>query len=143
MRDTISLNNKSETKLVAFRVRVSVTKLFFLKITEGVLEPTQKLSIPVVLKSFPSVSNTNELLAKFAVEYIDCDEDYYMIGSKAFWKSHEASAQCKKILSKAISNVKLRDLQKLPPVETTIVSPSALLFKGKNFSRRYDLRCVI
>ena len=131
MKDTIRLNNKSESKLMAFRIRVSVTKLFILKITEGVLEPTQKLSIPVVLKSFPAIVNSNELLAKFAVEYIDCDDDYYMMGPKAFWKSHEASAQCQKILSKGISDVKLRDLQKLPPTETTIVSPSVLLFSGE------------
>lgn len=132
MKDQLRLHNKSEHRQFAYRVLVSAASMFVLKKSEGVLEPTQKLSVPVVLKNFPASGvSDDEPLAKFAVEFLECDENYYLIGAKAFWKMNEGSQHCKKVISRGISKTRLSDLQKLPISETTLVSPSILYFNGK------------
>lgn len=133
MKELLRLNNKSDIKHFAFRIRVSIPNIFVLKNNEGVLDPGQKLSIPVALKSFPpsDILDSDGILAKFAIEFLECSEDYYLMGAKAFWKANEGSHYSKKIVSKAISKLKLSDLQRLPLSDTTIVSPPILYFSGK------------
>jgi hypothetical protein len=122
----ISLSNDG-SRAVAFRIRVSVPNVFIVKTSEGVLEPTQKLDVPVVLKTFPSELPTDDSpLAKFALEFLECDDEYYLSGAKAYWASHGANAVRKSVLSKAIAAVKT-----IPLDECIGVSPSSLSFKGK------------
>jgi hypothetical protein len=104
--DTITLNNTS-SKHVAYRVRVSVPNLFVLQSSEGVLDPAQKLSIPVVLKAFPSGADGGgdsdaSPLAKFAIEFLECEEEYYTLGGKAYWRGHADGAVKRTVLSRAV-----------------------------------------
>jgi hypothetical protein len=138
MKDIIRLNNTCEDRPVAYRIRTSVPNLFVLQSSEGVLDPAQKLSIPVVLKAFPSGADGGgdpdaSPLAKFAIEFLECDDSYYTAGVKKFWKNIKGSQHCKKILSVAISKARLYDLQKMPLSETALVSPPCIYFNGKTF----------
>ena len=128
LKDTLMLHNTG-SKPVCFRIRVSVPHIFVLKLTEGVLDPAQKLSIPVVLKSFPqnSVDDADAPLAKFAIEFLDCDDDYYIVGPKSFWKANASRAVRSSVQSKAIKSMddNVTDIE-----ESLEVSPQCLYFNG-------------
>ena len=130
LQDSIRLVNRSPRALV-YRVRVSVQNKFIIKSGEGVIEGGQQLSVSVVLKSFPSeLPSDGSPLAKFAVEFLECDDGYYTEGSKSFWSSRGGSAIRKSVLSAAV-----RALSPSAPVSVSLedsmdVSPSSLSFTG-------------
>lgn len=101
LMDTIILQNSSN-KPIAFRILVSVPNLFVLKTSDGVMDPAQKLSIPVILKKIPPSVDVDQPLAKFAVEFLECDDSYYIMGSKSYWKVNSANAVRRSVLSKAL-----------------------------------------
>ena len=100
--DTILLNNTSDSP-ISYRIRVSAPNMFVLKTPEGVVDPSQKLSIPVVLKSFPTGKIDPDVpLAKFAVEFLECNDEYYISGSKDYWKEFSDKTIRRTVLSKAV-----------------------------------------
>ena len=130
LRDEIRLRNVGAISLV-FRIRASLANAFIIPTSEGVIEGGQQLSVPVVLKSFPSeLPSDGSPLAKFAVEFLECDDGYYTEGSKSFWSSRGGSAIRKSVLSAAV-----RALSPSAPVSVSLedsmdVSPSSLSFTG-------------
>ena len=112
--DTLLLHNSSN-KPVAFRILVSVPNIFVLKTSNGVMDPAQKLSIPVVLKVFPSSIDSDQPLAKFAIELLECDDSYYIMGSKSFWKVNSTSAVRRTVLSKALQSNFVSNETRSPP----------------------------
>jgi hypothetical protein len=130
LMETLTLHNTSNES-VAYRVRVSVPNLFVLQSSEGVLDPAQKLSVPVVLKAFPAMSSDEEevAIAKFAVECLECDDDYYIMGAKAFWKTHSDKAVRSAVYSKAIKAAAESEVDLDEVVE---VSPEVLHFSAAN-----------
>ncbi len=132
LKDDIVIENTSQNVSVVFRIRVSVPNLFVLKTSEGVLDPGARLSIPVVLKSMPGGSSSDENpLAKFAVEFLECEDDYYIMGAKAFWKAKSDTVEVKKILSKAEKNLKEeKSSPAMPLAEAVNVSPQSLCFQA-------------
>ena len=134
------LNNTSNQQVV-FRIQISTPSLFVLKMSDGVLDPGQKIKIPVVLKAFPSDFAGSELfLAKFSVQVLECEDDYYIMGSASFWKLKAPSAICTPVQSKAIkSQEDFADNLN----EAVNVTPECLYFKGKGYSVLFHQPCNI
>ena len=91
MQSILNIHNTGKLSVI-YRIRVSESNMFVLKTPEGVVDPSQKLSIPVVLKSFPTGKIDPDVpLAKFAVEFLECNDEYYISGSKDYWKKNSSS----------------------------------------------------
>lgn len=123
---------------MVYRVRTSVPNLFVLKSSEGVLEPSQRISVPVVLKYIPSLGDGesgDELLSKFAIEFLECRDDYYIMGSKAYWKTHASQLLCKKVESRVMRNsttekTVIEKVKAVPIQDQLEVNPGCLVFRG-------------
>ena len=104
VRDTIRLHNRGGHS-VAYRIRVSVQNRFVLRPSEGVLDAGQSVSVSVILKGFPSPVDipSDGILAKFAVEFLECDDSYYVMGVKSFWLTLGASCVTKKLLGRVVA----------------------------------------
>jgi hypothetical protein len=99
LKDCITLHNSGLTS-IAYRMLVSVPNLFVLNPGEGVLSPYQKATIAVILDSLPPVNANDPILAKIAVEFLACDDDdYYILGPKAYWKKNGDRAIRKKLVA--------------------------------------------
>lgn len=96
MSDTLTVLNNGLVS-VAFRILVSVPHRFSISVTDGILNPCQRMDIPVVLPVLPSEDSNSVLLAKLAVEFLPCDDDYYIVGPKAYWATNKERAFRKKI----------------------------------------------
>ena len=135
VQDRILLHNRG-VRPVAYRIRVSVQNKFVLRPSEGVLEAGQSGSVGVVLKGFPSSDIPSDgVLAKFAVELLDCDDSYYVMGSKSFWLALGASCVTRKLLGR-VAPLERPDEPSvvLSLGDSVSVSPDALVFRGECLS---------
>ena len=98
LRDSITVVNNGLIT-IAFRILVSIPNLFKLDITEGVLNPCQQVDLPVTLPSFPSGDSTDPVLAKIAIECLECDDEYYIQGPKAYWAANIGKSFRKKVVA--------------------------------------------
>lgn len=100
--DSITLNNTS-TRQIAYRIKTSLQNLFAIKSAGGVLDPGQKMTIPVVLKSIPSgASASTDPLAKFSVEFLECEDEYYFLSSNEYWNKYSSGVVKRIVISKLI-----------------------------------------
>ncbi len=117
----------------AFRIRVSVPNVLIIKPSEGILEPSQIIEVPVALKSIPAVTPDNPL-AKLSVEFAESDDDYYVMGSKAFWETNGKTV-LKQTVVVNFNSIKVADIEpvlSLRAIEEVDVIPDVLKFQGCN-----------
>lgn len=110
LEDSIILKNPGFHS-VAYTIKVSVSGLFAIPDSEGVIEPDETKSVLVLLKKFPKSTCLDQsrkrsdgatALAKFAVDLMDTDDSYYSSGPKAFWSKHSNSSIRRSVGSVAI-----------------------------------------
>lgn len=132
VQDVIEVHNRG-SYAVAYRIRSSVQGKFIIRPGDGVLEAGARTSVSVVLKSFPQSGEVpaDGVLAKFAVDFLQCDDSFYVGGSRAFWSARGDSSVTRKIVGVAVPvEVAPSVLVESSLEDCVSVSPDALRFMG-------------
>jgi hypothetical protein len=101
MESFIRLGNTSPFPVI-YRVTPSLPKKFILPQKNGVLEANSAVNISVKLKSFPPSPPADDSLAKFSVEFVMYDDNYFTMDPVLFWREQGDVYLRKVVLSRAV-----------------------------------------
>ena len=125
MEDSIVLKNPGFHS-VAYTIKVSVSGLFVIPESDGVIEPEKSIIVAVKLKSFPKITSLDQsrkrsdggsVLAKFAIDLMDTDDSYYSNGPKVFWSQNTNKSIRRSVSSVAVPTKNVAKNKESTPVK--------------------------